>query len=108
MTAPNSPAWYDTAATRAPAPAPENDPATERTQTLGATAPVVGKTRRTVSARIAAAIGVVAFLLGVGVSALTGPLLGGPGGPGGPGDGGQGGPPGTSQQSGTTGTGTGT
>lgn len=95
MTTPNSPAWYDTTETRAPE--------TERTQTLSATAPVVGKTRRTVSARIAAAIGVVAFLLGVGVSMLVGPLLGGPGGPG---DGGQGGPPGTSQQSGTTGTGT--
>jgi hypothetical protein len=108
MTAPDSPAWYDATSTRAPrTPVGGTDPDTVRTHAVygapadaaPAPAPVVGKTARTVSARIAVAIGVVAFLLGVGVSMLTGPLLGG--GPGGPG-----GPPGTSQQSvqqGTTG-----
>lgn len=55
--------------------------------------------RRSVSARVAAVIGVVAFLLGAGIAMLTGPLLGLGGGPGGPG--GAGGAPGTSQQSGT-------
>jgi hypothetical protein len=108
MTTPNSPAWYDGSTTA--------DTDTVRTHAVygaptdAAPAPVVGKAARTVSARVAAAIGVVAFLLGAGLSMLTGPLLGG--GPGGPGDG-QGGPPGTSQQStqqsvqqGTTGTGT--
>ncbi|MCD2188904.1 hypothetical protein [Actinomycetospora soli] len=112
MTAPNSPAWYDTASTQAPAPrTPVGGADTDTVRTHAvygapadaapAPAPAVGRTRRTVSARVTAAIGVVAFLLGVGVSMLTGPLLGGPGGPG---DGAPGGPPGTSQQSGTTGT----
>lgn len=72
--------------------------------------------RRTVSMRIAAAIGVVAFLLGAGLAMLTGPLLGGgpdgPGAPGGPGTpgapGGPGGAPGTSQQQSGTGSSSGT
>lgn len=114
MTAPDSPAWYDTTSTHASrTPVGGTDTDTVRTHAVygapadaaPAPAPVVGKTARTVSAKVAAAIGVVAFLLGVGVSMLTGPLLGGPGGPGGP-DGGQGGPSGTSQQSTTGSTGT--
>jgi hypothetical protein len=92
----DQPAWYDDA-----------DAPTSRHQAAG-TAAVPTTTaspkgaRRTVSARVAAAIGVVAFVLGVGLSMLTGPLLGGgPGGPGGPG--GAGGAPGTSQQQSGTG-----
>ncbi|MCD2192235.1 hypothetical protein LQ327_02345 [Actinomycetospora endophytica] len=92
----DTPAWYDDA-----------DAARHRpveAATSAAPAPAAAKTRRTVSARVAAVIGVVAFLLGTGVSMLTGPLLGGgPGGPGGPG-GGPGGAPGTSQQQSGTGT----
>lgn len=59
------------------------------------------RTPRTVRTWIAAVIGIVAFLLGAGLSMLVGPIGGAPGGPGGPGGSGD---PGTSQQqSGTTG-----
>ncbi len=85
-----TPAWYDDPTTR-------HHAVTEPTPH-----PAAGPARRTVSARVAAVIGVVAFLLGAGVSMLTGPLLGGgPGGPGGPG-----GAPGTSQQQSGTGSAT--
>jgi hypothetical protein len=55
--------------------------------------------RRTITVRVAAAVGVVAFLVGVGVSMLVG-ALSGPGDPGagGPGGGFGGTPPGTSGQ----------
>ncbi|MDL5155826.1 hypothetical protein [Actinomycetospora termitidis] len=91
-TGPQSPAWHDTDTDTVRTHAVYAAPADQAT-------PAATKPARTVSARIAAVVGVVAFLLGAGLSMLTGPLLGG--GPGGPGDGGPGGPPGTSQQSGT-------
>ena len=109
----DAPAWYDTAASptaapgRAWAPVGADDPTTRHRAVTdppaGATTSAsTSRTRRTVSARVTAAIGVVAFLVGAGLAMLTGPLLG-PGGPGGPG-----GAPGTSQQTGTSSSTTGT
>jgi hypothetical protein len=101
---PGAPAGYDTSATPTAAPdlawAPvgADDPTTRQRAVADPPATAV-RARRTVSARVAAVIAVVAFLLGVGVALLAGPLLGPGGGPGGPG--GHGGAPGTSQQSGT-------
>jgi hypothetical protein len=104
-----APAWYDT--TASPSAAPDHaspvgaDDPTTRQRALAGPPATVARARRAVSARVAAAVGVVAFLLGVGVAMLAGPLLGPGGGPGGPG--GPGGAPGTGQtatSSSTTGT----
>jgi hypothetical protein len=91
-----APAWYEAAGQ-----APTTDlPTARHTAATGPVDTAPARVRRTVSTWVAAVIGIVAFLLGAGLSMLTGPLFGPGGGPGGPG--GPGGAPGTSQQSGST------
>ena len=85
-------------------PTPSNDPATGRLHTAPpAAVPAEGsvegraaRARRVVSMKVAAIIGIVAFLLGAGLALLIGGLTG-PGGT--PPTGGPGGAPGTSQSS---------